>query len=134
MKIASIRTKQKLKVALFLTLRTQLVQSVVRVRAFDALRPWSRSHGSGFVWDTHGRIAARTQHFSFVTLQTSVVPSIAGAHASVVLKTGCLAGCCDLQQLSRSQTSTSSTGHPLFPCILLMACNAEPNLRRAEAP
>lgn len=30
--------------------------SVVRVRTFDALWPWERSHGSGFVWDTKGHI------------------------------------------------------------------------------
>ena len=38
--------------------RTALVQSVVRVRAFDAFRPWSRSHGSGFLWDHNGHIVS----------------------------------------------------------------------------
>lgn len=33
------------------------VSSVVRVRAWSVLRPWGRSHGSGFVVDNQGRIA-----------------------------------------------------------------------------
>lgn len=32
------------------------IDSVVRVRVFDVLRPWSRGHGSGFVWDRQGHI------------------------------------------------------------------------------
>lgn len=30
--------------------------SVVRVRAYDVLRPWGRSHGSGFIWSKKGEI------------------------------------------------------------------------------
>ncbi|CAE7684249.1 DEGP1 [Symbiodinium sp. KB8] len=51
--------------------RTALVQSVVRVRAFDAFRPWSRSHGSGFLWDHNGHIVTNfhvVQHASFVSV------------------------------------------------------------------
>ncbi|CAK0868085.1 unnamed protein product [Prorocentrum cordatum] len=34
--------------------------SVVRVRVLDPLRPWARSHGSGFVWDSWGHIVTNS--------------------------------------------------------------------------
>lgn len=48
------------------------MSSVVRVRGFDPIRPWLRSHGSGFIWDDEGHIVTNyhvVQGSSLLTVQ-----------------------------------------------------------------
>eukprot|EP00439_Symbiodinium_sp_Y106_P071552 s470_g12.t2 len=94
---------------------TALVQSVVRVRAFDAFRPWSRSHGSGFLWDRNGHIVTNfhvVQHASFVSVHFAD-----GLQCRAKVKARCEP--CDLAVLQVLLDSCSGAGMPLPPPLRL---------------
>ena len=97
--------------------RTALVQSVVRVRAFDAFRPWSRSHGSGFLWDHNGHIVS-CQLYSGLVFRKHI--SKTGSSRNNLWSFG-----------PRSPTFTLSSMPHLSPCTSPMACSAEPRWRQA---